>query len=153
VAGVRGNCHSLSFAFLRLVRKRCADGRSARAGQTSGADARFGAVDRMNERFLAVRRKQQSSAHASSLTRVSLQPSPLSYHPRTNHFLAPSRRVTLPHSQSLVSLTLVRARQRRIAPVVCRRYKGERQPPSRELRYHAVKTKRLTSVNRAARHL
>lgn len=74
---------------------------------------RFGAVDRMNERFLAVRRKQQSSAHTSSLARVNSN-LPLSYLPPTHPPLSRSllARHSTPLTVSSVFLTLVRARAR-----------------------------------------
>lgn len=143
----------------RLARKKelargagCSNERSGRA--------RFGAVNRMNERFLAVRRKQQSSGTRVVPRESQQQSSPLSYHPRTHHFLAPSRRVTLPHSRSRgpclsPSWALEREgegegeKERRITSMLYRTKAIVNPCFAREVpRYHAVKTKRLTSLRR-----
>lgn len=112
--------------------------------------------DRVNERFLAVRRKQQSSLGTRVVPRASQRrPSLLSYHPKHPPL---SRSLPARHSAPLtvglpVSLTLVRAGARETVPPLRLRSiastKASVNPPppspsSREPRWdHAVKTRPL----------
>lgn len=89
---------------------RTVGGAPRRASGTNGA--RFGAVDRMNERFLAVDAENNSLRHTRVVPRESQHRfSPLFYHPRTHHFLAPSLGASLYPTHSPPCLSHPRARQ------------------------------------------
>jgi len=101
----------------------------------------------MNERFLAVCRKQQSSAHASSLARVSSNlPLSRTTHAPTTFSLPPGASLYPTHSPPCLSplqATGALERERRLCSIGrAARYKGERQPLSRKVTVlYAVKTK------------
>ena len=86
----------------------------------------------MNERFLAVCRKQQSSAHASSLARVSSNlPLSRTTHAPTTFSLPPGASLYPTHSPPCLSplqATGALERERRLCSIGrAARYKGERQ--------------------------